>query len=310
MELAMFLEPQAGGSYDRLLELALWAEQKGLAAFARADHYLMGPKSAQTTDALVSFGGLARDTSSIELLTLVSPITFRNPAVMAKSATTIDEMSAGRFTLGVGTGWMESEHHAFGLELPPLKERFDRLEESLAVISAIFAGGGTFDGEYYSLDIDEVHPKASPGLGIVIGGSGMLKTPRLAGTYASEYNMFVSDQSTLAERLDVMASAAEAAGRDPSEIRVSVAGPAFIYEDEAAHREVLTRRGEKRDMTADEYAAFLDDRAVPHGTAENAEAAIERMASWGVNRYYVQDLRPLDEIDLDDMDTLFTALGA
>jgi alkanesulfonate monooxygenase SsuD/methylene tetrahydromethanopterin reductase-like flavin-dependent oxidoreductase (luciferase family) len=205
---------------------------------------------------------------------------------------------------------MESEHQAFGLDLPPLKERFDRLEESLAVISAIFAGGGTFDGEYYSLDIDEVHPKASPSLGIVVGGSGMLKTPRLAGTYASEYNMFVSDQSTLAERLDVMASAAQAAGRDPSDIRISFAGPAFIYEDEAAHREVLTRRGEKRDMTADEYAAFLDDRAVPHGTAENAEAAIERMASWGVHRYYVQDPRPLDEIDLDDMDTLFTALGA
>jgi alkanesulfonate monooxygenase SsuD/methylene tetrahydromethanopterin reductase-like flavin-dependent oxidoreductase (luciferase family) len=310
MELAMFLEPQAGGSYDRLLELTLWAEQKGLAALARADHYLMGPKSADTTDALVSFGGLARDTSSVELVSLVSPITFRNPAVMAKSATTIDEMSGGRFSLGVGTGWMESEHQAFGLDLPPLKERFDRLEESLAVISTIFAGGGTFDGEYYSLDIDEVHPKASPNLKIVVGGSGKRKTPRLAGTYANEYNMFVTDQSTLAERLDVMATAAQAAGRDPSDIRISFAGPAFIYEDEAAHREALTRRGEKRDMTPNEYAAFLDDRAVPHGTAENTEAAIERMASWGVHRYYVQDLRPLDEIDLDDMDTLFTALGA
>ena len=310
MELAMFLEPQAGGSYDRLLELALWAERKGLSALARADHYLMGPKSAPTTDALVSFGALARDTSSIELVTLVSPITFRNPAVMAKSATTIDEMSGGRFTLGVGTGWMESEHEAFGMDLPPLKERFDRMEESLAVISAIFGGGGKFDGEYYSLDIDEVHPKASPNLKIVVGGSGMRKTPRLAGTYAHEYNMFVTDQSTLAERLEVMASAAQAAGRDPSDIRISFAGPAFIYDDEAAHREVLTRRGEKRDLTADEYAAFLDDRSVPHGTVENAGAAIERMASWGVHRYYVQDLRPLDKIDLDDMDTLFTALGA
>ena len=310
MELAMFLEPQAGGSYERLLELALWSERKGLAAFARADHYLMGGTSAPTTDALVSYGGLARETSTIELLTLVSPITFRNPAVMAKSATSLDEMSGGRFTLGVGTGWMESEHEAFGLELPSVKERFERLEESLAIISKVFAGGGKFDGEYYSLDIDAVYPEASPDLGIVIGGSGMRKTPRLAGTYATEYNMFVTDQETLAERLEVMTAAAETAGRDPSDIRISFAGPAFIYEDEAAHRDALTARGEKRDLTADEYAAFLDDRSVPHGTAESAGAAIERMASWGVHRYYVQDLRPLDEISLDEMEELYTALGA
>ncbi len=310
MELAMFLEPQAGGSYDRLLELALWAEQKGLAAIARADHYLMGPKSAETTDALVSFGGLARDTSSIELVTLVSPITFRNPAVMAKSATTIDEMSGGRFTRGVGTGWMESEHQAFGLDLPPLKERFDRLEESLAVISAIFAGGGTFDGEYYSLDIEEVHPKASPNLKIVVGGSGMRKTPRLAGTYADEYNLFATDKGSLDERVDVMSAAAVAAGRSPGDILISFAQQAFIYEDESAHRKALAERGKNRDMSADEYSTFLDERKVLHGTPETARDAIERMTSWGVGRYYVQDLRPLDKIDLDDMDTLFTALGA
>ena len=306
----MFLEPQAGGSYDRLLELARWSEAKGLAAFARADHYLMGGTSAPTTDALVSFGGVARETTRIELVTLVSPITFRNPAVMAKSATTLDEMSGGRFTLGVGTGWMESEHEAFGLDLPPLKERFDRLEESLAVITAIYAGGGAFEGKYYALDIDEVHPKASSDLKIVVGGSGMRKTPRLAGTYANEYNMFVTDQPTLSERLDVMASAATGAGRNPEDIRISFAGPAFIYEDEAAHQVALTERGAKRDLSADDYAAFLDARSVPHGTPENAGAAIERMASWGVDRYYVQDLRPLDEIDLDEADALFTALGA
>jgi alkanesulfonate monooxygenase SsuD/methylene tetrahydromethanopterin reductase-like flavin-dependent oxidoreductase (luciferase family) len=309
MELAMFLEPQAGGSYDRLLELALWAEQKGLAAFARADHYLMGSKSAETTDALVSIGGLARDTSSIELVTLVSPITFRNPAVMAKSATTIDEMSGGRFTLGVGTGWMESEHAAFGMDLPPLKERFERLEESLAVITAIFAGGGRVDGTYYSLDVDEVHPSGSPNLRIVVGGSGKQKTPRLAGTYGHEYNMFVTDEATLSQRLGVMSAAADAAGRSPEDILISFAQQALIYEDESAHRRALAERGKKRDMTADEYSAFLDQMKVLHGTAETAKETIERMESWGVQRYYAQDLRPLDKIDLADMDMLFTALG-
>lgn len=310
MELGLFVEPQFGGSYDRLLELARWAEQKGLTAFARSDHYLHGDTSAPATDALVAIAGLARETSTIKLVSLVSPITFRNPAVMAKSATTIDGMSNGRFSLGVGAGWMESEHEAFGLDLPPLGERFERLEESLAVIAAIFSGGGKVDGEYYTLDIDSVQPKASAGLEIVVGGGGMKKTPRLAGTYANEYNMFVTDHETLTQRIEVMAAAAGAAGRAPEDIRISFAGPAFIYQDESAHHDALVQRGRKRDMSPEEYGAFLDARSVPHGTAETAGAALERMASWGVQRYYVQDLRPLDEIDLDEMDSLFTALGA
>ena len=104
MEFGLFVEPQFGGSYDRLLELAQWSEAFGLDAFARSDHYLNGDSSFDTTDALISFGGLARETSSIRLVSLVSPITFRHPSVMAKSATSLDEMSGGRFTLGVGTG--------------------------------------------------------------------------------------------------------------------------------------------------------------------------------------------------------------
>jgi alkanesulfonate monooxygenase SsuD/methylene tetrahydromethanopterin reductase-like flavin-dependent oxidoreductase (luciferase family) len=270
----------------------------------------MGGKSAPTTDALVSFGGLARETSTIELLTLVSPITFRNPAVMAKSATSLDEMSGGRFSLGVGTGWMESEHEAFGLDLPPLKERFDRLEESLAIISTIFAGGGKFDGKYHTLDIEAVLPAASESLGIVVGGSGMHKTPRLAGTYATEYNMFVTDRESLDKRVEVMSVAALAAGRSPSDVSVTFAGPGFIYDNESAHQAGLTERGKRRDMSAVEYGAFLDARSVPHGTVDSAGEAIERMASWGIDRYYLQDLRPLDEIDLDEMDVLFSALGA
>ncbi len=308
MELGLFVEPQCGGSYDRLLELALWAENKGLAAFARSDHYLNGDESARTSDALVSFGGLGRETSSIRLVSLVSPITFRHPAVMAKSATTIDEMSGGRFTLGVGSGWMQSEHDAFDLDLPPLKERFDRLEEALDIITTILSGGGTVSGTYYSLDAEAVEPKASDGLGIVVGGGGMKKTPRLAGTYATEYNMFVAEKGTLEQRLEVMRAAAEKAGRNPDDVLISFAGPAFVYETEAEHHAALTTRGAKREMSPDEYAGFLDARSVPHGTADRAHEAIEQMASWGVGRYYVQEYMALDEIDLDAMDRIFTAL--
>lgn len=308
MELGLFVEPQCGGSYDRLLELALWAENNGLDAFARSDHYLNGDESAQASDALITFGGLGRETRSIRLVSLVSPITFRHPAVMAKSATTIDEMSGGRFTLGIGSGWMQSEHDAFDMDLPELKERFDRLEEALEVITTIVDGGGTVEGTYYSLDAETVLPKGSGGLGIVVGGGGMKKTPRLAGTYATEYNMFVAEKDTLDQRLDVMRRAAEKAGRNPDDILISFAGPAFVYETEDEHREALASRGARREMSPDEYAAFLDARSVPHGTAESAGRAIEQMASWGVGRYYVQEYLPLDDIDFDNIDRIFSAL--
>ncbi|KAA3636566.1 MAG: LLM class flavin-dependent oxidoreductase [Armatimonadetes bacterium] len=308
MELGLFVEPQCGGSYDRLLQLAQWAETAGLDAFARSDHYLNGEESAHATDALTSFGGLARETSTIRLVSLVSPISFRHPAVMAKSATTIDEMSGGRFTLGVGTGWMESEHDAFGMDLPPLAERFDRLEESLEVITTMFSGGGSVDGTYYSLKSDTVAPSASQGLQIVIGGSGPRKTPTLAGTYAHEYNSFVTDRQSFDARRRTLRSAATGAGRNPDDILISFSGPALVYESESEHAEALVTRGARRDMTADEYSAFLDERCVPHGPPERARQAIDQMASWGVGRYYVQEYTPLDDVDLNRMDRIFSAL--
>ena len=308
MELGLFVEPQMGGSYDRLVELARWAEDFGLDAFARSDHYLHMDHSADATDALVSLAGVAVETSRIRLVTLVSPITFRHPAIMAKAATTIDEISGGRFSLGVGTGWMQSEHDAFGLDLPPLGERFARLEESLAYITTVFAGGGSTKGDYYSFDHPSVSPAASNGLQIVVGGNGPRKTPRLAGAFADEYNMFVTDHDTLEQRLEVMREAALEAGRNPNDILISFAGPGFVYATDKEHRQALEQRGAKRDMSPDEYAAFLDARSVPHGTPDQASSAIQQMASWGVGRFYVQDISPLDEIDLDHLDMLFSAL--
>ena len=308
MELALFVEPQLGGTYQRLVELAQWAEAQDLAAFARSDHYLHGETSAHATDAMVSLAGVASETDSIRLMTLVSPITFRHPGVMAKAATTLDEISGGRFTLGVGTGWMESEHEAFGMDLPPLGERFDRFAEALAYIRTVLSGGGTIDGTYYSLNAPSVSPAASEGLRIVIGGSGALKTPTLAGQFADEYNMFVTDAASLARRVGVMRAAAESVGRNPDEILISMAGPGFVYEDEATHREELAERGAKRELSPDEYAEFLDERNVPHGTPDRAFEAIERMAEIGVDRYYVQEMTSLEEVDLDRLDLVFGSL--
>ncbi|MGI9667550.1 MAG: LLM class flavin-dependent oxidoreductase, partial [Acidimicrobiia bacterium] len=233
MELGLFVEPQVGGSYRRLVELAQWADAAGVDAFARSDHYLNMQESAHATDALVSLAGVAVETNDVRLVTLVSPLTFRHPAVMAKSATTLDEISGGRFTLGVGTGWMESEHEAFGLELPPLAQRFEMLDDALAYIRGVFDGGSHPDGTHFQSMRADIQPTASSGLKIVVGGSGPKKTPTLAGRYADEYNMFVTDAETLASRRDVLRSAATAAGRDPESILISFAGPAMVFDTEA-----------------------------------------------------------------------------
>ncbi|MCB1246708.1 MAG: LLM class flavin-dependent oxidoreductase [Acidimicrobiia bacterium] len=308
MELGLFVEPQCGGTYARLAELARWAEATGLDAFARSDHYLNMDASEHATDALVSFGGLARETESIELVSLVSPITFRHPAVMAKSATTIDEMSGGRFSLGVGSGWMQSEHDAFDIDLPELRERFERLEEALAVITTVFTGGGKTDGAYYALDAETVAPRASEGMGLVVGGSGMRKTPRLAGTYATEYNMFLTDRHNFEQRVTVMRSAAERAGRNPDDILVSFAGPGLVYRTSAEHEAALEEKAQARGTSVDEYVAILEARAVPHGTADEVRAAMASYASWGIGRYYVQEYCNLDDVDLDRLSFVFAAL--
>ena len=190
MEFGLMVEPQVGGSYAELRDLARWAEGQGLDAFARSDHFLNQEEPAPSTDALTTYGGLAEATDSIRLVVLVTPLTFRHPAVIAKTAATLDEMSGGRFVLGVGTGWMQSEHDAFGLDLPPLAERFDRLGETLAYLRAAFTSNEGFGGQYYHLAPIDVLPRPTD-LPIVVGGGGPKKTPTYAGRFADEIQSLV-----------------------------------------------------------------------------------------------------------------------
>ena len=143
-----------------------------------------------------------------------------------------------------------------------------------------------------------------------MGGNGPRRTPTLAGTYADEYNMFVTDAETLAGRLDVMRAAASAAGRDPEDVTVSFAGPALVFEDEDAYLAAATARAEKRDMSLEDYRTMLTSRFVPHGTPPDAAAAAVRMREAGIGRYYVQDYAHLDEVDLDALGVVFDALQA
>ena len=307
MEFGLMVEPQVGGSYTRLRDLAQWAEGIGLEAFARSDHFLDQERTAPATDALTTYGGLAEATDRIQLVVLVTPLTFRHPAVIAKIATTLDEMSGGRFALGVGTGWMQSEHDAFGLDLPPLGERFARLFETLGYLRAVFGSNQGFSGTYYHLDPIEVlpHPINLP---IVVGGSGPKKTPTYAGRFADEYNMFVTDAETVGRRLDVMRTAALEAGRSPGAVRVSFAGPAVVAPNESTYRAMLEERGARRDQSADEYEAFLAERNIPHGTPDRAKASIATLAGLGVSRYYVQEYCDLADVDTESLTMTFDIL--
>jgi len=301
------VEPQVGGSYARLKELAIWAEGQGLDAFARSDHYLDQDRSAPATDAFTTFGGLAEVTDTIQLVVLVTPITFRHPAVIAKTATTLDEMTGGRFALGVGTGWMQGEHDVLGMDLPELGERFDRFYEALSYLHAAFGTNEGFVGEYYSLAPVEILPRPA-NVPIVIGGSGMKKTPAYAGRFANEYNMFVTDRDTVERRLEVMRAAEADAGREPESVKVSFVGPTVVAATDDAYAALLAERGSKRDMSATEYETFLAERNIPHGVPDQAASVISDLEEMGIGRFYVQEYAHLDDVDTDDLTTVFRAL--
>jgi alkanesulfonate monooxygenase SsuD/methylene tetrahydromethanopterin reductase-like flavin-dependent oxidoreductase (luciferase family) len=291
LRFSLMTEPHLGGTYDQQLEAARWAEGAGLVSFARCDHYLSDRDPVpDATDAFAVLAGIARETSSIRLCVLVSPITFRHPAVIAKNATTIDQMSGGRFDLGVGTGWMEHEHEAFGMPFPDPTERWARFEEALDYLDAAFGPGkGEFDGTYYQLDA-VVNPKPE-GIRLVIGGSGKQRTPTLAGTKADEYNFFTCPPDEAAAKIGVMREAA--GGRH---VEATVMGPLLVGSTETEYHDRLAGAAAKRGLHPDELEERWNNAGLITGTADEAAEKISALEEAGVERMYVQ------WIDLDDMD--------
>jgi alkanesulfonate monooxygenase SsuD/methylene tetrahydromethanopterin reductase-like flavin-dependent oxidoreductase (luciferase family) len=305
LDFALMTEPQIGGTYEELLAAARWAEDNGLVGFARSDHYYSSrdPKP-DATDAFATLGGLARETESIRLAVLVSPVTFRHPAVIAKSAATIDQMSGGRFDLGVGTGWMDLEHETFGIPFPEWLERFERFEESLHYLAAAFGDEpAAYEGDYYRLEGD-IQPKPS-NLPIIIGGSGKSRTPRLAGEFADEYNHFISTAADIAPKIVKVRDAAEAAGRDPAAISMSVMGPVLVGRNEAEYQANLEAAAAPRDQTPEEMEERWSKAGIPIGPPDRAQETLAGLAAIGVTKMYVQHL---DLSDQSSLDATFEAL--
>lgn len=306
MDFALMTEPQFGGTYEEQLNAARWAEQTGLTGFARSDHYYSSRQPPpDATDAFSVLAGLARETSRIRLCVLVSPITFRHPAVLAKMAATIDQMSNGRLDLGVGTGWMDVEHDAFGLPFPAWSERFGRLEEALLYLRAAFTEGKqVFSGRYYEMEAD-VRPIPKSRIPIIVGGQGPQRTPRLAGTYADEYNHFIAAASEIAPKIERVRSAARKAGRDPDQITMSVMGPVLVGADEAGYRRRLQAAAAARNEQPDEFESRWASHGIPLGPPSRVAETLAGLRQAGITKFYVQHL---DLSDLTGIDETFAVL--
>jgi F420-dependent oxidoreductase-like protein len=299
MELRIFTEPQQGATYDDLLAVAQATEALGFDAFFRSDHYLTmgGDGLPGPTDAWVTLGALARETSRIRLGTLVTAATFRHPGPLAISVAQVDAMSGGRVELGIGAGWYDDEHHAYGIPYPGLKERFERLEEQLAIITGLWetAPGERFShaGTHYAVADSPALPKPvqSPRPPVIIGGHGAKTTPRLAATYAQEFNLPFSPLATFEQQRQRVTAACEAIDRDPATMTWSAALVLCCGRDEAE----VARRAAAIGRDAGELRANGAG-----GTPEEVLATLGTWAEAGATRIYLQvlDLHDLEHLAL------------
>ena len=290
---------QVRGTYREILTAARWAESSGLAALAVPDHYLSSPTALEDPawDGLIQLAGLARETQTLELVDLVSPVTFRHPAVYAKTAVTLGDMSGGRFWLGLGTGWMEEEHRLFGFDFPNTAERFLMLEEALGYLDALAHGIG-FDGKHYRLESFTASPPFQ--VPIVVGGSGLSKTPALAGHFAREFNLFPGKAGDISDRIDQCLQTATLRGRSPSDIRLSftcipVAGP-----DGPSYRLMLEKQARMLDREPDQLEGRLAYRGIPHGDRAQVQEQMRKLADLGISRLYLQ-CGSADPAELEEM---------
>jgi F420-dependent oxidoreductase-like protein len=303
MRFALMTEPQQGLSYEEILAAALTAEAAGLEAFFRSDHYASFPGEAgqPTTDAWATLAGLARDTTRIGLGSLVSPITFRIPGPFAKMVASVDEMSGGRVELGMGAGWNEEEHAELGIPFPALGERFDMLEEAVAIVHGLWTepDGWRFEGQHWSVDESRFHAKPErdgrrhpP---IILGGDGGPRLARLAARYADEFNLVSASPHRAREAFGRMRDACVAIGRDPDSLRLSAMTGVLIAASPAELRdrirELLAFTGAGGD--ADEWLEERRNRWIL-GTLDEAAERVRALEEMGVERIMLQDFLPRD----------------
>jgi F420-dependent oxidoreductase-like protein len=304
MRLALMTEPQQGLSYEEILAAARAAEAAGLEAFFRSDHFASfpGPAGLPTTDAWSTLAGLARDTNRIRIGSLVSPVTFRIPGVFAKQVATVNEMSGGRLEVGMGAGWNDDEHRQHGIPFPSLGDRFDMLEEALAVVHGLWtqADGWSHAGERWPVEDARFAPRPEqPGRRhppLILGGGGGPRLARLVAAYADEFNLVSASPDKAREAYARIDAACAAIGRDPAEVTRSAMTGVLVAESEGELqdrvRQQLAMLGED-DADASAWLAERRGRWLM-GTLDEAAERLALFAGAGVQRVMLQDFLPRD----------------
>jgi F420-dependent oxidoreductase-like protein len=297
MKLRIFIEPQQGATYAQQLRIAQAAEALGFDALFRSDHFLTmgGDGLPGPTDAWVTLGGLARETERLRLGTLVTSATFRLPGVLAVAVAEVDAMSGGRVELGLGAGWFDAEHLAYGVPFPPLGERFERLEEQFAILTGLWTTPigkkFAFKGRHYTIEDSPGLPKPvqQPHPPLIVGGHGATRTPRLAATYAAEFNLAFSSLADTEAQYGRVRAACEQSGREPTSLRLSAAQVVCCGTDETEFERRAANIGRKPAELRANGAA---------GTPDEVVARIKAFGDIGAQVVYLQVL------DLDDLEHL------
>jgi F420-dependent oxidoreductase-like protein len=299
VDFRVFVEPQLGATYADQLAVARTAEAAGYSAFFRSDHYLaiFGDGLPGPTDSWLTLAGIARETSSIRLGTMVTSATFRHPGPLAISVAQVDEMSGGRVELGIGAGWYEEEHLAYAIPFPPLGERFDRLTEQLHIITGLWTtpAGEKFEysGKHYTVADSPALPKPaqSPHPPIIIGGSGLKRTPALAAAFATEFNVPFAPPDVAKTQMERVGAALADAGRSAESLTYSAAFVMCAGRDDAE----IARRAAVVDLDVDELRRDSPLAGTPGEIVDKLGAYTEL----GIRRFYLEvfDMADLDHLE-------------
>jgi F420-dependent oxidoreductase-like protein len=289
MRLALMIEGQEGPTWDDWVALAETCETSGVEALFRSDHYLSGTEETRPAlDAWATIAGLAAHTTKLQLGTLVSPGTFRHPSVLARNAATADEISGGRVTLGMGAGWMEREHDAYGFDFATARERVARFGEQLEIVHSLLRSDRVdFDGTYYQLR--DAPGLNRPRLPLLVGGSAKPGTTEPAVRFADEYNTFFATVEEVRERKQRLDEACERVGRDAATLRYSLMAPCVIGEDDAAVRESARRIGERFGREPEQVIERYGERG-PVGTIDQVVERLREIEALGYERVMLQHL--------------------
>ncbi len=305
MDIGLMVEGQNGLTWERWLHILKLAERLGFPSVFRSDHYFISQRNQQESlEAYLSFAVAARETERIRFGPLVSPVTFRSPVDVGRMAAQVDALSGGRFVMGLGAGWNEAEHRAYGIPFPPVGERMDRLEEAIHVVRALWGEGRTsFEGRHYRVkDVDCLpKPARAGGPPLLIGGSGEKRTLKLVAKYADEWNSVGLDPEAYGGKVAALERHCEAEGRDPATIRRSMMMFAILGRTEKDLDAVAARMmrvlGAPAGSTAAQYREGAKARGMLVGGVNEIIDRLGRLGDLGCQEVQLQHF----DFDADDV---------